>query len=60
MADSGMPAGEVIYERVIHDKPWMWALVNTEFQPTPLAPVQHGPLGLVAPGAPHDGGRLVV
>jgi hypothetical protein len=40
MADSGMPAGpnmdEVIYERIIHDKPWMWALVsNTEFQPTP-------------------------
>lgn len=39
MADSGMPAGpnmdEVLYERVIHDKPWMWALVNTEFQPTP-------------------------
>lgn len=39
MADSGMPAGplmdEVLYERVIYDKPWMWALVNTEFQPTP-------------------------
>ena len=39
MADSGMPAGpnmdEVLYERVIHDKPWMWALVNAEFQPTP-------------------------
>ena len=40
MADSGMPAGpdmdEVIFERIIHDKPWMWALVsNAEFQPTP-------------------------
>ena len=62
MADNGMPAGpnmdEVLYERVIHDKPWMWALVNSEFQPTPPAPLQHRPLGVVAPCASYDGGRL--
>lgn len=49
MADSGMPAGpnmdEIIYERIIHDKPWMWALVNTEFQPTPPPQFSTDPWG---------------